>query len=161
MSKLKDKAVIFFDADDYFKIIIDWRQHGDSIVFTNGCFDILHAGHIEYLEAAAKLGDRLIVGLNDDASVSKLKGSNRPINNSVDRSCLLSSLCMVDMVIVFNGDTPLHLIKHIDPDYLVKGGDYKLEDIVGADYVHSRGNKVLVMPEKKGYSSTKIIESLS
>lgn len=161
MSRLNDKAVIFFDADDYLKSIIDWKKEGDSIVFTNGCFDVLHAGHVEYLEAASKLGDRLIVGLNDDASVNKLKGKNRPINNYSDRCSVLSSLYMIDMIIVFRGETPLHLIEKIDPHYLVKGGDYEVEDIVGADYVQERGNKVLVMPEKKGYSSTKIIESLS
>lgn len=160
MSKLKDKAAIFFESDDYLKTIIDWKQEGDSIVFTNGCFDVLHAGHVEYLTAAAKLGDRLVIGLNDDASVKRLKGNDRPINNTDDRCSVLSSLYMVDIVIVFSGETPLRIIEKINPHYLVKGGDYKVEDIVGADYVQGRGNKVMVMPEKKGYSSTKIIESL-
>lgn len=161
MSKLKDKAAIFLESDDYLKTIAHWKQQGDVVIFTNGCFDVLHAGHVEYLEEAVKLGDRLIVGLNDDESVKSLKGTDRPINNSSDRCSVLSSLYMIDMVIVFSGETPLHLIENIDPHYLVKGGDYKLEDIVGAEYVQGRGNKVLVMPEKKGYSSTRIIESLS
>lgn len=160
MSKPNHGAAFFFDSENYLEMISSWKENGNSIVFTNGCFDVLHAGHVEYLEAAAKLGDRLVIGLNDDTSVSKLKGSNRPINNNKDRCRVLTSLYMVDMVIVFSEETPLHLIEIIDPDYLVKGGDYTIDEIVGATLVQSRGNKVLVMPEKKGYSSTKIIDSL-
>ena len=157
MSRADKGSSIFADTNKYLQTITQWQEDGDIIVFTNGCFDILHAGHIEYLEATSRLGNRLIIGLNDDASVAKLKGSHRPINNQVDRSKVLSSLYMVDMIIIFSTDTPLDLIEKIDPDFLVKGGDYKIDEIVGADLVRSRGKKVLVMPEKKGYSSTKII----
>lgn len=159
MSKPDHGALVYNSYDSSKDILADWKEQANSIIFTNGCFDVLHAGHVEYLEAASKLGDKLIIGLNDDASVTKLKGSGRPINNSGDRSKVLSSLYMVDMIIIFKEETPLHLIEMIDPDYLVKGGDYKVEDIVGADLVKSRGKHVLVMPEKKGYSSSKIIDS--
>jgi D-beta-D-heptose 7-phosphate kinase/D-beta-D-heptose 1-phosphate adenosyltransferase len=120
------------------------------IVFTNGCFDILHRGHIEYLKEAAKIGS-LVVGLNSDASVKRLKGETRPINNQEDRKAMLLALRYVDEVIIFDEDTPLELIKRIDPDVVVKGGDYKPDQVV------SGGKPVIIMPMLKGYSTTKMI----
>jgi D-beta-D-heptose 7-phosphate kinase/D-beta-D-heptose 1-phosphate adenosyltransferase len=120
------------------------------IVFTNGCFDILHRGHIEYLKEAAKIGS-LVVGLNSDASVRRLKGETRPINNQDDRKAMLLALRYVDEVIIFDEDTPLELIKRIDPDVVVKGGDYKPDQVV------SGGKPVIIMPMLSGYSTTKMI----
>jgi D-beta-D-heptose 7-phosphate kinase/D-beta-D-heptose 1-phosphate adenosyltransferase len=119
-------------------------------VFTNGCFDILHRGHIEYLKEAAKIGS-LVVGLNSDASVRRLKGETRPINNQEDRKAMLLALRYVDEVIIFDEDTPLELIKRIDPDVVVKGGDYKPDQVV------SGGKPVIIMPMLNGYSTTKMI----
>ena len=119
-------------------------------VFTNGCFDILHRGHIEYLKEAAKIGS-LVVGLNSDASVRRLKGETRPINNQDDRKAMLLALRYVDEVIIFDEDTPLELIKRIDPDVVVKGGDYKPDQVV------SGGKPVIIMPMLSGYSTTKMI----
>ena len=159
MSKPNQSAVIFLGQENYIETIKEWQRDDLSIVFTNGCFDILHAGHIEYLTSAAKLGDKMIIGLNDDASVTQLKGSERPINKSEDRAKVLASLYMVDMIIIFREETPLYLIDEIDPDHLVKGGDYKMDEIVGAKLMKQRGKEVHIMPEKKGYSTTRIIDS--
>jgi D-glycero-beta-D-manno-heptose 1-phosphate adenylyltransferase len=127
------------------------------IVFTNGCFDILHRGHVEYLKKAKLLGDILIVGLNSDSSVRRIKGDKRPINNESDRAIVLKELKSVDEVIIFQEETPLDLIKKIKPDVLVKGGDWKLEDIVGYEFVINNGGKVFSIPYIKGYSTTDII----
>jgi len=134
---------------------------GRKIVFTNGCFDILHVGHLSYLEDAQALGDLLVVGVNTDASVKKLKGEDRPINNVEDRMLMLASLMYVDKVIAFDEDTPYNLIKKILPDYLVKGGDYELSQIIGADIVQKNGGTVTVIPFVSGYSSTAIIQKIS
>lgn len=131
-----------------------------KIVFTNGCFDILHAGHVDYLFNAAQLGDILVVGLNTDNSVKRLKGENRPINKEYDRATLLASLYFVDYVVMFDEDTPLELIKKIKPQVLVKGGDYKVEDVVGADFVKKSGGEVIILPFKDGYSSSSIISKI-
>lgn len=157
---MNDVAPILLDSEDYLVLVKSWKQEGDQIIFTNGCFDILHAGHVKYLQEATRLGDRLIIGLNDDASVNQLKGKGRPINNVRDRAVILASLYMVDMIVIFGGETPLHLIDEIDPDFLVKGGDYNIEEVVGGKLVRNRGNKVLVMSEIPGYSTSKIIEAL-
>jgi len=133
-----------------------WHDAGEEIIFTNGCFDILHAGHIAYLEAASRLGDRLIVGVNDDASVKRLKGETRPINILSSREYLLGSLSCVDAVVPFSEDTPLNLINLLRPDILVKGGDYKPENIVGAAEVLSWGGEVKVIPFIEGFSTTKL-----
>lgn len=130
------------------------------LVFTNGCFDLIHRGHIEYLNEAKKLGDKLIVGLNTDHSVKRLKGEKRPIFTLMDRAFLLDNLKAVDFVIPFNDDTPINLIETIRPNILVKGGDYKPEDIVGYEQVISYGGKVLTIPFVKGYSTTSIIEKI-
>lgn len=130
------------------------------LVFTNGCFDLIHRGHIEYLNEAKKLGDKLIVGLNTDHSVKRLKGEKRPIFTLMDRAFLLDNLKAVDFVIPFNDDTPINLIETIRPNILVKGGDYKPEDIVGYEQVIASGGKVITIPFVQGYSTTSIIEKI-
>lgn len=132
-----------------------------KLVFTNGCFDILHRGHVEYLNEARNLGDYLLVGVNSDASVKKLKGLNRPINNEDDRAYLLDNLKSVDYVIVFEEDTPFNLIKEIVPDILVKGGDWKEEDIIGSDVVKENGGEVKSLNFIKDYSTTSVIEKIN
>jgi rfaE bifunctional protein nucleotidyltransferase chain/domain len=134
--------------------IFRWKFFGKKIVFTNGCFDLLHAGHIESLSQAASFGDILIVGLNSDASVKRLKGENRPIQSEQNRATLLASLYMVDAVVIFDEDTPLEIIKYIMPDVLVKGGDYTPETIVGAKEVMANGGKVEIIPLVPGLSTT-------
>lgn len=136
------------------------RNIGKKIVFTNGCFDILHIGHIEYLRQAAALGDVLVVGINSDDSVRKIKGPKRPINPVADRAAMLSSYDFIDYVVVFEEETPYQVIEAIQPDVLVKGGDYMAEDIVGADIVKARGGEVLVLPFVDGKSSTSVIERI-
>ena len=133
---------------------------GKTIVFTNGCFDILHAGHVQYLEEAAKLGDRLIVAINGDASVSRLKGPSRPINTVDDRMAVLASLGCVDWVLSFDGDTPEQLLEQLQPDILVKGGDYNMDQVVGADIVQQYGGTVKVLSLQEGISTTRIIDSI-
>jgi len=136
------------------------RSESAKLVFTNGCFDILHKGHILYLNEAKSLGDYLIVGVNSDSSVKKLKGNNRPVNNENDRAFLLDNLKPVDFVIIFNEDTPYEIIKEIIPDYLVKGGDWKEVDIVGSDIVTTNGGKVVSLPFVKDYSTTGILKKI-
>ncbi|GAB4487809.1 MAG: D-glycero-beta-D-manno-heptose 1-phosphate adenylyltransferase [Saprospiraceae bacterium] len=133
-----------------------WRKAGDKIVFTNGCFDLLHFGHLHYLADARDLGDRLVIGLNSAASVRRLKGPTRPINDEITRTHLLAALEVVDAVVIFEEDTPLELIKLVRPDVLVKGGDWKPEQIVGSDVVLASGGKVLSLPFVEGYSTTNI-----
>ena len=148
--------IIKFDAIT--SVIAPLKVFKTTICFTNGCFDILHAGHIKTLEFSAKFSHKLIVGINSDASVKRLKGENRPINNQLNRAYLLASLIMVDYVIIFEEDTPLELIKIISPDVLVKGGDYLADSIVGADWVTSYGGEIHICPLLEGYSTTSIIE---
>ena len=131
-----------------------------SIVFTNGCFDILHLGHLDYLFKAAKLGDKLIVGLNSDASISSIKGDNRPILDEKSRGSIIASLLCVDAVILFEEETPQKLIEFIQPNILVKGADYQINNIVGSDFVLSKGGKVQTIPFLEGYSSTAIINKV-
>ncbi|MBY0516230.1 MAG: D-glycero-beta-D-manno-heptose 1-phosphate adenylyltransferase [Bacteriovoracaceae bacterium] len=133
------------------------RSKGKKIVFTNGCFDILHRGHVAYLNEAKKLGDILIIGLNSDASVKRLKGSERPINSELDRKFVLENLKAVDGVEIFTQDTPLELIKLIRPSILVKGGDWKIEQIVGSAEVIGWGGEVLSLNFVDGYSTTSVI----
>lgn len=135
----------------------EFRNDLQNVVFTNGCFDIIHAGHIDYLSKARNLGEVLVVGLNSDESVRRLKGPQRPINDVDARSKVLASLFFVDYVIVFEEDTPLNLIKSVRPDILVKGGDYTRDTVVGADFVESCGGKVVILPLLKGYSTTSIL----
>ena len=131
-----------------------------SIVFTNGCFDILHLGHLDYLFKAAKLGDKLIVGLNSDASISRIKDDNRPILDEKSRASIIASLLCVDAVILFEEETPQKLIEFIQPNILVKGADYQINNIVGSDFVLSKGGKVQTIPFLEGYSSTAIINKV-
>ena len=136
------------------------ENKGKKIVFTNGCFDILHKGHVTYLSEAKKLGDLLIVGLNSDASVKRLKGNERPINNEDDRKFVLSQLKSVDFVEIFNEDTPLSLIMKIMPKILVKGGDWKIDQIVGGKEVIENGGDVFSLNFVDGYSTTSIINKI-
>ncbi len=141
-------------------IIEEKKKEGKKIVFTNGCFDIIHAGHVDYLEKAKSLGDFLVVGLNSDESVRKLKGEGRPVNPQEERKKVLSALKPVDLVIIFDEDTPERLIKEIKPDVLVKGGDWKIENIVGADFVRSYGGEVYTIDFVYNTSTTKIINKV-
>ncbi|MDD6185026.1 MAG: D-glycero-beta-D-manno-heptose 1-phosphate adenylyltransferase [Bacteroidales bacterium] len=134
--------------------------HRQKVVFTNGCFDVLHFGHVHYLLEAKKLGDILVVGLNSDNSVRRLKGPARPINGENERAFVLAALSFVDYITVFEEDTPLNLIKIVQPEVLVKGGDYALDQIVGADFVSQNGGIVTTIPFVEGYSSSRIIEQL-
>jgi D-beta-D-heptose 7-phosphate kinase/D-beta-D-heptose 1-phosphate adenosyltransferase len=136
------------------------RQRGERIVFTNGCFDLLHVGHIHYLQHARTLGDRLVVGLNDDASVRQLKGAGRPLIPQAERARILAALACVDYVTVFGEPTPLALIKHVRPDVLVKGGDYTPETVVGRAEVEVYGGTVHIAPYVSGVSTTAIVDSI-
>jgi len=140
--------------------LAEWRTMGQRIVFTNGCFDLLHYGHLHYLAQARDLADRLVVGLNSADSVRRLKGPHRPINDELTRTHLLAALQMVDAIIVFEEDTPLDLIQLVQPDILVKGGDWKPEQIVGSDLVLARGGQVLSLPFVAGYSTTNIEQKI-
>ncbi len=142
----------------YLEKINNWKKEGKKIVFTNGCFDIIHAGHVDYLEKAKSLGDVLVVGLNSDESIKRIKGPERPINIQEHRKRVLEALKPVDLVIVFDEDTPERLIKEIKPDVLVKGGDWKIENIVGADFVKSYGGEVKTIDFVYDISTTKIIQ---
>jgi len=142
------------------KKLAQWRLLGKTIAFTNGCFDILHAGHIASLTEAAQQADILIVGVNADISVKKLKGETRPLNDEQSRALVLAALSMVDAVIIFSEDTPRELIIAIQPDVLVKGGDYKVEDIAGAKEVIAAGGKVVINPIVPGFSTTSLIEKM-
>jgi rfaE bifunctional protein nucleotidyltransferase chain/domain len=145
-----------FDIDRMKSLCESWHERGETIVFTNGCFDILHAGHIKYLETAAQLGDHLVIAVNSDESVKKLKGDSRPINILSSRLYLLGSLSCVDAVFPFTEETPLEVIKLLKPDVLVKGGDYKIENIVGAKEVMSWDGCVEVIPYVDGFSTTNL-----
>ena len=137
-----------------------WRAAKKTIVFTNGCFDILHRGHIEYLNEAKALGDFLIVGLNSDSSVKILKGENRPFMGQNDRAYILAHIKSVDAVCIFDEETPYQLIDIVRPDFLVKGGDYHPEKVVGKDIVERYGGRVVIIPFVSGYSSSQIIEKI-
>jgi rfaE bifunctional protein nucleotidyltransferase chain/domain len=154
---IKDKI---FDHERLVRQLAVWRFLEKKIVFTNGCFDILHRGHIEYLAKAAGYGDILIIGLNTDKSVSRLKGPSRPVQDENARAFLMASMHFVSAVTLFEEDTPYNLIRIVQPDVLVKGGDYKSEDIVGNDVVKARGGKVITIDFVKGYSTSGIIDKL-
>lgn len=145
---------------DALRTVHQWRVTGKTVAFTNGCFDILHRGHIFSLSQAAKEADYLIVGLNSDASTKQLKGPGRPINDQQARAIVMASLLMVDMVVVFDEDTPLELIKVIMPDVLVKGGDYTEEQIAGAKEVKANGGRIVINPIVEGFSTTNILSKL-
>ena len=149
MEKLSQETIEFLE-----------KNKDKKIVFTNGCFDILHLGHVEYLNEAKAQGDVLIIGLNSDQSVKKLKGENRPINNEHDRAKMLLNLKAVDCVQVFTEETPLEIIKLIKPNILVKGGDWKIDQILGSDFVLQNGGVVKSLMFKDGYSTTNLIKSV-
>jgi rfaE bifunctional protein nucleotidyltransferase chain/domain len=137
-----------------------WKFKGEKVVFTNGCFDILHLGHIDYLSKAKELGDILLIGLNTDSSVRRLKGESRPVVNEQARAKLLASLLFVDAIVLFDEDTPYELIKTVQPSILVKGSDYKEEDIVGYDIVKANGGSIKTLDFLEGYSTSSIIQKL-
>ena len=149
-----------FTADALQHQLKRWRLHNKKIVFTNGVFDILHQGHIASLSEAALFGHVLIIGVNTDASVKRLKGETRPVNNENSRALLLASLLVTDAIILFDEDTPLNLIQTILPDTLVKGGDYTIDEIVGAKEVIANGGEVKIVPIVEGFSTTGIIEKM-
>ncbi len=146
--------------DDFLPVLTELKREKKKLVFTNGCFDIIHAGHVSYLNKAKELGDVLIVGLNTDSSVRMLKGELRPLNSEIDRAFVLDSLKAVDFVIYFSEETPIKLISAILPDILVKGGDYKIENIVGSEEVLNNGGQVIVLPFLSGKSTSSIIDKI-
>jgi D-glycero-beta-D-manno-heptose 1-phosphate adenylyltransferase len=137
-----------------------WRSNGEKVVFTNGCFDLIHRGHIDYLYRASQLGDRLVVGLNSDRSVRTLKGATRPYQDELSRAMLLASMFYVDAVVLFDEETPYSLIGALVPDILVKGSDYRAEDIVGYDIVTAAGGRVVTMDYLEGFSTTAIAQRI-
>jgi D-beta-D-heptose 7-phosphate kinase/D-beta-D-heptose 1-phosphate adenosyltransferase len=149
-----------FALQDAVRRVNQWRVYNKTVAFTNGCFDILHRGHIYSLSQAAKEADYLVVGVNSDSSTKQLKGPGRPINDQQSRAIVIASLLMVDMVVIFDEETPLELIKAINPDVLVKGGDYTEDQIVGAKEVKANGGKVVINPIVEGFSTTSIIEKI-
>ena len=160
MSNLEGINGKIYLLDDLKTQLKNWRANGDIIVFTNGCFDILHQGHVEVLAKTADLGNRLIIGLNSDSSVKILKGENRPINDENARALLLSALTFVDAVVLFSQQTPKQLIAEIRPNILAKGGDYSISEIAGHDIVQQDGGKVISIPLTDGFSSTNIIDKI-
>ena len=148
-------------TDEFISRISEWKENDLMVVFTNGCFDILHLGHVDYLEKASNFGDKLVIGLNSDRSVGILKGAGRPINDQQARSRVLAALEFVDLVTLFDEDTPYGLIDRAKPDVLVKGGDYRRQDIVGADAVVANGGLIKTIPLVKGYSTSEIISKIS
>jgi rfaE bifunctional protein nucleotidyltransferase chain/domain len=157
IEKINKKILCGDDLDKELSIL---RQENKKIVFTNGCFDILHLGHVDYLSKAKDLGDCLIVGINSDSSIRRLKGKTRPIQDEESRKKIMASLSFVDFVVMFNEDTPYNLIKKVQPDVLVKGADYKKEDIVGYDIVKQKGGKVETINYLEGFSTSNIIKKI-
>lgn len=137
-----------------------WKKQGEQIVFTNGCFDIIHRGHVEYLAKAASLGSKMIIGLNTDNSIRRIKGNSRPVMDEYSRAFILSAFIFTDSVILFDEDTPYNLIQYIQPDILVKGSDYKEEDIVGANIVKAKGGKIVTMDFVPGFSTSSVIKKI-
>ena len=141
--------------------LTEWRKNDQKIVFTNGCFDLLHLGHVDYLAKARDLGHKLIIGLNTDASVSRIKGPSRPVKDQNSRAIILAAMQFVDAVIFFDEETPINLITWVQPDVLLKGGDYTLEGIVGHEIVLAKGGEVKTIPFVEGYSSSKLIAKIT
>ena len=157
ISHLRSKILSFSTLEKQLK---KWRKANEKIVFTNGCFDLLHFGHVDYLAKARDLGSRLVVGLNTDASIKRLKGSSRPINDEQSRVALLAGMAYIDAVVLFDEETPIKLISIIKPDFLVKGGDYEVKNIVGHEIVLSNNGKVCTIDFVDGYSSSALIEKV-
>jgi len=154
------QSKIFEDTPSFLPVLDQWRQNGNTIVFTNGCFDLVHRGHIDSLAKAAEWGNKLIVGLNSDASVRLLKGENRPLVDQQSRAVLLASMLMVDAVVMFDEETPYQMIQHILPDVLVKGSEYQIEEIAGHDIVLASGGKVIRVELTEGFSTSEIIQKI-
>lgn len=154
------KTKVYRDRESLANDVVTWKGFNDKVVFTNGCFDLLHLGHIDYLSKAAAFGERLIIGVNTDSSVAQLKGPNRPVLDEETRIMKLASLVFVDAVILFEEETPLELIKTLQPDVLIKGGDYELEGIVGATEVIANGGAVEIVPFLEGHSTSAIIDKI-
>ena len=157
LNKLKAKILKIKDLS---QIIKQWRLNGDKIVFTNGCFDLIHLGHLEILARSADLGDKLIVGINSDMSIKKIKGNSRPIIEEDSRAKQLAAIEFIDAVILFNNDTPYDLINILKPDVLTKGGDYKKNEIVGNQLINKEQGEVVIIPLTQGYSTTSILEKI-
>jgi rfaE bifunctional protein nucleotidyltransferase chain/domain len=160
MSKFNTLKNKIFSLENLKTQVEKWKVTGEKVVFTNGCFDIIHRGHIEVLAQTADLGTKLVIGLNSDSSIQKLKGENRPIIHQQSRAILLASFSFVDAVVLFSEDTPINLISTLLPDILAKGGDYKIETIVGHKVVQENGGEVILVPFIDGFSSTTIIEKI-
>ena len=157
MKKLEDKIHSLIDA----KLIIEeWKKYDKKIVFTNGCFDIFHYGHLHLLNHSKQLGDKLVIGLNDDSSIKKLKGIERPIHNQNQRAFMLSSISFVDLIILFSQQTPMKIIKSIKPDVLTKGADYSIDEVVGQKEVIRLGGRVTLIPLIKNLSSSSLIKDI-
>lgn len=156
--KLSNK--LFVTTDELKLLCNNWKTAEQTIVFTNGCFDLLHRGHLTYLNQARTLGDKLIIGVNSDKSVKLLKGPTRPLNNETDRKIHLACLSFVDAVISFEEETPSALISELEPDILVKGGDYTSDQVAGKKIVESTGGKVVILPFLEGYSTSKFIQKI-
>nr|MBC7612325.1 D-glycero-beta-D-manno-heptose 1-phosphate adenylyltransferase [Pseudopedobacter sp.] len=154
------KNKFFSSVNDFQPLLESWKMNNEKIVFTNGCFDIVHLGHVDYLSKAADLGSKLIVGLNSDASTQRLKGATRPINPEISRAGILASFFFIDAVILFDEDTPLDLIKNILPNVLVKGADYSIDQIVGAKEVLENGGDVETIKFLDGYSTSLIEQKI-
>lgn len=160
MNKLDITKAKIHTGESLSIVLANWRKQGETIVFTNGCFDIMHLGHVDYLSKAADMGTKLVIGVNTDSSVSNIKGPNRPITNETSRSMLLAALHFVDAVILFGEATPKELIAIVKPDVLVKGADYTKETIVGHDFVVANGGKVETIAFLDGYSTSSIINKI-
>ena len=160
MPTMEDPAPLFFSRDKLAGTIRDLQNSGKKIVFTNGVFDILHRGHIDYLNRAKSLGDILVVAVNSDASVKRIKGEKRPVVGEKDRAFVIANLKSVDYVCIFGEDTPYETIKLIQPDVLVKGADWKMDDVIGKDIVEARGGKVVTIEYLNGKSTTNIINRI-
>ena len=157
LNKLKAKI---FNIKDLSQIIKKWRLNGDKIIFTNGCFDLIHLGHLEILARSADLGDKLIVGINSDMSIKKIKGNSRPIIEEDSRAKQLAAIEFIDAVILFNEENPYDLISFINPDIITKGGDYKKHDVIGKELMNKKSGEVVIIPLTQGYSTTSILEKI-
>ena len=155
------QSKIIVDPKDLDALVALWKFKDQKIIFTNGCFDIIHRGHVEYLAKAASMGSQLVIGLNTDASVKRLKGATRPVQDEKTRAMVLASFAFVSKVVLFDEDTPYEVIKMIQPDFLVKGGDYAPENIVGYDIVKAKGGHVITIDLVEGHSTTSIIHKMT
>ena len=160
MSHLKSINTKIFYLESLKEQVTNWKKAGEKVVFTNGCFDLIHRGHIEVLAQTADLGDKLIIGLNSDVSIKKLKGESRPIIDEKSRVILLASLSFVDAIVLFSEETPLNLISNLNPDVLAKGGDYKINTIVGHEIIRKNGGEVILVPFVEGFSSSSIVDKI-